>query len=185
MFKRRHKRSFLQTLRAWMWPRGGWGRAAQYMGHRIGRIPDTPFRIAAGFACGAAVSFTPFMGVHILVAIALAFVIRANMLAATVGTVVGNPWTFPIIWAVSFEVGNFILSRDTHLPLMALIDVDLLLTDPWEAVEPVFLPMLVGGFAIALVAWVLFYSIISVMVGAYQARRRAKIKAKYEGGAKP
>ena len=179
MFKRRHKRSVFQHLRAWLWPRGGWGRAAQYMGHRIGRIPDTPYRIAAGFACGAAVSFTPFMGLHILVAIAMAFLIRANMLSATVGTVIGNPWTFPIIWAASFEVGNYILSRETHLPLMSLIDLEMVLTDPWHAIEPVFLPMLVGGVAMAVVAWVLFYYIISVMVAAYQARRRAKIRAQY------
>ena len=31
---------------------------------RLGRLPGTPYSIAAGFACGATVSFTPLVGLH-------------------------------------------------------------------------------------------------------------------------
>ena len=38
------------------------GAASSISGHRVRRLPDTPHRIALGFACGVFVSFTPFFG---------------------------------------------------------------------------------------------------------------------------
>ena len=37
---------------------------------------------------------------HILLAMLLALLIRGNLIASGIGTVVGNPWTFPLIWFV-------------------------------------------------------------------------------------
>ena len=57
--------------------------------------------VAAGVAAGAFTSFTPFMGLHFLFAALFAWAIRGNLLASALGTFVGNPLTFPFIWAAT------------------------------------------------------------------------------------
>ena len=39
----------------------------------------------------------------------LSFLVRGNYLAAVVGTLVGNPWTFPLIWLASYQLGHLLL----------------------------------------------------------------------------
>ena len=68
VFRRRRKRSILARLLELLWPRMGWRRAGKYYVFRIKRLPGTPYSIACGFALGAAVSFTPFIGFHFLLA---------------------------------------------------------------------------------------------------------------------
>ncbi|MFD1379243.1 DUF2062 domain-containing protein [Fodinicurvata halophila] len=66
LFRPRSPRPFFKRLRNAIWPRRSWKRSARYVGHRLGRIPSTPYSIAAGFASGAAISFTPLLGFHFL-----------------------------------------------------------------------------------------------------------------------
>ena len=68
VFKRRDKPPLLSRLREAVLPRRGWRRGIEYLGHRVRRLPDTPHRIALGFACGVFVSFTPFFGLHFVLA---------------------------------------------------------------------------------------------------------------------
>ncbi len=81
------------------------------MTKRILRITASPHAIAAGVAAGVFTSFTPFMGLHFLVAFVLAFVLRGNMIASALGTFFGNPLSFPLIWAATFSTGNFVLGN--------------------------------------------------------------------------
>jgi uncharacterized protein (DUF2062 family) len=144
------------------------------MAHRLRRLPGTPESIAAGFACGVAISFTPFIGLHFVLAAAIAWIIGGNIIASAVGTAVGNPWSFPFIWAWIFSLGRW---------LMGMADIDALPPDltmayifehPWK----VLLPMIVGGLPTALVAWIGVYWPLKRGVAAYQhARRRSRIRA--------
>ena len=68
-------------------------------------MPASNYAIASGVACGAMVSFTPLLGLHFLLAIMFAFLIRGNLIAALTGTFVGNPITFPFIWGLIYNVG--------------------------------------------------------------------------------
>ena len=70
-------------------------RSGQYVTKRILRLTATPHAVAAGVAAGAFTSFTPFMGLHFLLAAVLAWMVRGNLLAPALGTFVGNPLTFP------------------------------------------------------------------------------------------
>ncbi|RYH11769.1 DUF2062 domain-containing protein [Tropicimonas sp. IMCC6043] len=112
VFKRRDKRSWLRILGETVWPRGGWGRAAIYVKHRIRRLPDKPHRIARGIFAGVFVSFTPFYGLHFLTAFIVAKVVGGNILAALLATFFGNPITFPIIAAISLRMGYWILGLE-------------------------------------------------------------------------
>ena len=60
-----------------------------------------------GAAVGVFVSFTPFLGFHLLITFALAWLLGANMIAGAIATSIGNPLTFPFIWASTYQVGHF------------------------------------------------------------------------------
>jgi uncharacterized protein (DUF2062 family) len=77
VFRRRDRPSFLDRAREFFYPRRGWGRAIEYVSHRVRRIPDTPHRIALGFACGVFASFSPLFGLHFLYAAGLAWALPA------------------------------------------------------------------------------------------------------------
>ena len=96
MFRRRHSQSFVSRIRSVVWPERGFRRLFAYLLQRIARMPGSPLSIAIGVACGVSVSFTPFIGFHFLLGAFLAYLLRGNILASAIGTIVGNPWTFPL-----------------------------------------------------------------------------------------
>ncbi len=185
MFRRRRKISVPDRLREFLWPRSGWERAAKYIFHRVARLPGTPYAIAGGLACGAAISFTPFLGMHIVLSALLAWSIRANIISSVIGTAVGNPWTFPFIWVWVYELGrwmgagpggdgaedlDFIGLFGKILEAVLRLDVTYL----FETAGPVFWPMLAGSIPTAVVVWFAFYMPLKPVVGSYQRRRRAR-----------
>ena len=156
-------------------PRGGWGRAFEYWRHRMQRLPDSPTRIALGVACGVYVSFTPFFGLHFVVAAALAWVLRANVLASAIGTFFGNPLTFPIIAAVSLELGALYFGSpiaSDEIKDLGFIELAILFL---QNVHELVVPYLVGGLAPGLISAVISYFIVKAVVASYQKRRRAKL----------
>ncbi|MFC7332972.1 DUF2062 domain-containing protein [Rhodocista pekingensis] len=170
MFKRRHKFTLRQRVRDFLWPRMGWRRALLYLGHRVGRLPGPPHRIAAGFASGAAVSMTPFVGLHFLLGFGLAWLLRGSMLAAAIGTAVGNPWTFPAIWYVSYRIGCDLLGRSPGHDTAEQLTMDFLIANPVQ----VLLPMSIGGFLMGVFVWGLAYAVAKPLVAMYQQRRLSR-----------
>ena len=155
-----------------IWPSGGLRRSALYVGHRIGRLPGTPHRIAAGLACGAAVSFTPFIGLHFVLAMVLSLLVRGNVIASAIGTAVGNPWTFPFIWAWTYALGRWFLGvGELDAPAASFT-----LTEIFDRPSTVFWPMLLGSLPTALVAWFAAYIPVSATVAQYQRARRRRLR---------
>jgi hypothetical protein len=173
MFARRNPLPIYLRIAQAIWPRSGWRRASVYFAHRLRRLPGTPYRIAAGFACGAAVSFTPFIGLHFVVAALLALALRGSLVASALGTVVGNPWTFPIIWAAIYTFGQWILGG-TISTLPEHLSLDYIFDRPMA----VLWPMTVGGVPVALVAWFAFFWPVRGMVAEYQRGRRKLMRRK-------
>jgi uncharacterized protein (DUF2062 family) len=144
------------------------------MAHRLRRLPGTPESIAAGFACGAAISFTPFIGLHFVLAATIAWIVGGNIIASAVGTAVGNPWSFPFIWAWIFSLGRWLMGMADVGAVPPDLTMPYIFEHPWQ----VLLPMIVGGIPTALVAWIGFYWPVKRTVAAYQhARRRARVRA--------
>lgn len=166
VFKRREKPPFWNRVRQFLAPRKGWRRGYVYLGRRVQRLPDTPHRIAMGFACGVAISFTPLFGFHFFGAAALAWLFRGNLLASAVGTFVGNPLTFPLIASCSIWMGRWITGVHMRPPEHGMID--------WifSNLDAIFVPYLVGGVLPGIAASVGFYLLVRPMVAAFQDRRR-------------
>ncbi len=137
--------------------------------YKLNTLKGTPESIAKGFATGAAMSFTPFVGFHILLSLLVCKITKQNGIAATLGTIVGNPWTFPFIWYATLHTGHLILGREApKLPInfkvmfnelfhaVISLDFQVFLSDIW----PVFLPMLVGCIPFYIVVWLLSFHMI-------------------------
>jgi uncharacterized protein (DUF2062 family) len=178
LFRRRQRPTNIERLRVAVWPRHSWVRSTRYYGKRVLRLTATPHAIALGFAAGAFASFTPMVGFHFIISFALAWILRGNLIAAALGTSVGNPLTFPFIWASTFKVGQLILGgkqpgshEEVHEEFMTrLLDHSL------DVLLPMFKPMMVGAIPIGLAVGTVSYFIIYKSVEVYQHRRRAVLE---------
>ncbi len=170
MFRRRVTPELWRRVVRFAWPQTGWRRATAYFLHRIRRLPGSPQAIAAGVACGAAASFTPFLGLHFLLAALFAWSIGGSVIASAFGTVVGNPWTFPFIWYGIFRLGTFALGGDIGHTLPEGLTLTYMFDHPFA----VLLPMTVGGIMAGAVAWVAVYWPVLGVVAEYQLLRRRR-----------
>lgn len=211
MFARRVRRSPLGRLRQALWPSMGFGRTARYYGHRMARLPDRPGAIAGGFAWGAAMSFTPFLGLQFALAALGAWATRCNVVAAAIGTLVGNPWTFPLIWAAIYRTGALMLG-DTAGGEPPLESLSRLFAASWglagegvrriaglggapgtgaswaevtDLAEAVLWPMTVGSLPYAAAAWLGFYLLGRRLLAAYRRRREERLRAGRERAGAP
>ncbi len=200
VFKRRDRRSPVQIASEFVYPRGGWTRAFHYVKHRVRRLPDSPERIARGIGAGVFAAFTPFYGMHFVVAALLARLLNGNILAALSGTFFGNPLTYVPIGVICLQTGHFLLGTEfekgeTHglMRKFARALGDLkdnflsMFSDrvaDWHGLSifyhEVFYPYMIGGIIPGIVAGVVCYYLSLPVTRTYQQRRRAKIKAKFE-----
>jgi len=200
VFKRRDRRSPIRIASEFIYPRGGWTRAFHYVKHRIRRLPDSPERIARGVGAGVFTAFTPFYGLHFVVAALLSRLINGNILASLSGTFFGNPLTYVPIGVVCLQTGHFLLGDDfeegeTHGLMASFAQAmgDLknnflaLFTDrvaDWRGLsvfyDEVFFPYMIGGILPGVIAGVICYFLSLPVIRTYQQRRRARIKAKFE-----
>lgn len=205
IFKRRDKRSIGRIVLNSLYPRGGWGRSMSYITHRVRRLPDSPHKIARGIFAGIFVTFTPLFGLHFVLAVLLARIMRGNIVAALLATLLGNPLTYVPIGVVSLKIGHFLLgsefddSTDTTL-VGKFVGAGADLKDNALAVftrahadwaqlsqfyHEVFLPYLIGGIIPGIIAGLVGYYLTVPVITAYQNRRRGRLKQKLAGLRKP
>ena len=168
LFSRRRRPHPILWLREFAWPRAGWRRRITYIAYRIVRMRGTAYAIAAGFACGAAVSFTPFIGFHFLLAALISWVIGASVIASAIGTAVGNPWTFPFIWLWTLHLGNWILGVAGH-PLPNDLTLRYIFDNPLG----VLWPMVIGGVPTGIAVGIGFYWPLRSVIRSYRRHRGA------------
>lgn len=176
IFARRTQPSFKERVRGAIWPRGGWSRALRYFGKRILRLSGSPHVVATGFAVGVFVAWSPLFGIHYLMAIALAFIARGNVLAAILSTTIGNPVTGPAMWALDYKVGDLIVGNPHHLGPAGGVHG---MTEKTIAkILPILEPLLVGWATLGLVSAVISYFVVSYAVRSFQAARRTRLEAR-------
>ncbi len=187
MFRRRTPLTFLQSLRQILWPRMGWWRFIKYYRLRIVRLSSSAESIAINLAGGSAMSFTPFFGIHIFGGMGMAWILghRINLIASTVGTFVGNPWTFPFLLFASYSLGGWILSffgsNEGEIDLNP--DVveqhgENLLSFLSDNFADIFIPTAVGGTLLAIVSFPIYYFLYFYLVRGAQRARKLRMRQK-------
>lgn len=176
MFQRKVPLTLLQKLKMYLWPSMGWKRTLCYAQLRLMRIKDSTRSIATGLAFGAGISFVPLPGTHIITAIILTMLARGNKLGALVGTVAGNPWTFPFMWWGAYVIGDRVFqmfgARVLEMPAHFSWDdfVYELTAHPTE----LMLPWVSGGIILMALSWPLFYILSYRMVQNLRKKHKRK-----------
>ncbi|HEV2884332.1 MAG TPA: DUF2062 domain-containing protein [Pyrinomonadaceae bacterium] len=146
---------------------------------RLLALDDPPERTALAFAIGVFVAFSPFLGLHTIMATVIAFLFKFNKVAIYSGTFINNPLLtlVPIIIA-SYAVGAFLMGRPIRISPEGiellknphLLTADYyrqLLRQGWEIVWP----FTVGATVLSVVCSAIAYPVTLRLL---RARRRAK-----------
>jgi uncharacterized protein (DUF2062 family) len=146
---------------------------------RLLAIDDPPERTALAFSIGVFIAFSPFLGLHTIIATVLAFIFRFNKIAIYTGTFVNNPFLtlVPIIVA-SYAIGAFILGRPLRIPQEGLELLKnprifsseyyrLLFAESWSIVWP----FSVGGMTLSVVCSLIAYPLTLRTLRAYRSRK--------------
>lgn len=170
LFRRRESEPWLRRVRIALWPRRTWRRSLRYGGLRLGRLGASPHAIALGLAIGVFSAFQPILGFQMLLAGAAAWVLGANVGAALLGTFVGGPMTWPLMWLASYHVGAA-LTGETHAAtldelwsalsgLAAVASPEAAADVTGALVRQLLYPLAVGALPLGLVAGTVFYAIV-------------------------
>ena len=85
------------------------GNFVRFLKFRVLHVNDSPKRIAMGVGLGLFVSWTPILGVHMMIALFLAIITKANKLVSIAVVWVNNPFTCIPMWSSGYIFGKMIL----------------------------------------------------------------------------
>ena len=73
---------------------------------------DTPRRTAAAYAIGVFFGFSPFLGLHTVLGLAVAFILNLNRVAVVLGVYSNLPWILPAYYTLATIAGATLLGVD-------------------------------------------------------------------------
>lgn len=173
-----------RRIRDFFWPPMGPKRYALYLARRTQRLRASPHAVAAGIASGAAVSVFPFIGFHFILGFVLAFFTRGSMLAAAIGTAFGNPFTFPIIFTATYNLGRLLLPGEQQAAEALLEGTDMthlmgdMAAEGFAGFWPVFQAMLIGAVPLSVLTYLAFYAVTRILVTRARTRRALRLAAR-------
>jgi uncharacterized protein (DUF2062 family) len=148
---------------------------------RLLTLDDPPERTALAFSIGVFIAFSPFLGLHTIMATLAAFLFRFNKIAIYSGTFINNPFLtlVPIIIA-SYAIGAFVLGRPLRISAegIELLKNPHLLTahyyrrlfrESWQIVWP----FTIGAAVLSVVCSLIAYPVTSWLLRARQRSRAA------------
>jgi len=149
----------------------------------IFNVQDTPHRIALAFAFGVFMGISPFLGLHYIGGIFLAWLFRLNRLVAIIGISVNNPWTLVPISTFSVWTGAKLMGIRQVLPevdwqgitFMTIIEwLKSLITEPNKFIDlaitllPLIKAFIVGSFIVCTLSAIASYFIINILANRYK-----------------
>ena len=151
---------------------------------RLLAIDDPPERTALAFTIGIFIAFSPFLGLHTIMATVIAFAFRFNKVAIYTGTFINNPFLtlVPIIIA-SYAVGAFVLGRPLHIPdegIELLKDPHLFSRDYYRRLfvqswNNIVWPFSVGGMILSVVCSLVAYPLTLWALRKHRLRRNRSV----------
>lgn len=127
--------------------------------------------IAAGFAAGVFMSFTPFLFLHTAGAVLLALVFRWSKVAAVAGAWVNNPYTMPFVFYGCTWIGGRLLGVRIRGIRFESWDIKSI----YLTAKPIVAPLLLGTTLLGLLSAAVAYLIVyRVAVRIKSAHRKAQ-----------
>jgi uncharacterized protein len=137
---------------------------------KLSRIDARPDQIATGFSIGIAASFLPLNPSPIIVATAVAWLLKRNVIAAVAGAAAAILYLplLPFIWLAEYRLGKLILpvQHELRLDQARLWEV---LQKGWD----VYVAMLVGSIIIAAPITLVTYLVVKWLAERWVRRRKS------------
>ncbi len=86
-------------------------KITDFINYRIIHVDDSPNRIATGAAIGLFIAWTPAVGLHTLIVLAITSMTKANKFVAITCSLVFNILTAPLILYPNYLLGKIILNQ--------------------------------------------------------------------------
>jgi uncharacterized protein (DUF2062 family) len=149
---------------------------------RLLHIEDTPERTALAYSIGVLLGFSPFLGFHTLMGLAIAFLFNLNRVAILLGVWSNMPWwTIPFytmatwlgMWVTGFRVENW----NTKEMFQIGIDHGFLSSDFWSRAGSqwnLLLSFLIGSQILATLLSVIVYPLSLRWIKFYRSHKNPK-----------
>lgn len=164
-------------------PRGGWlarwdvrARLRQVL-----HLDDEPWKIAGGLSVGVFIAFTPYYGVHTLMALAAAFLLRLNVAATVAGAWLMIPPLIPLAMAFCLRLGWVLVGRPKTPLAFKGVSAGAL----WANLAPHLWPLVVGTTAVGAAAAACTYLVAYQAIRRIRAARASRAAAAQVGETRP
>ncbi|MBI4709919.1 MAG: DUF2062 domain-containing protein [Nitrospirae bacterium] len=124
------------------------------------------YKLYKRISIGIFMGISPFLGLHTVGAIFLAWVFRLNKLVAFVGVAMLNPWTLVPVYSLCLWVGAKLTGVKQIIPDIDWADLTILTF--MEKLGYLLVPFIVGTLIIAVVSAVISYFIIHKIASKYK-----------------
>jgi hypothetical protein len=168
---------FFKTLRLWF--QSYQRKLNRFVLHRLIHANDPPHRLALGVAIGVFVAFTPTVGLQMVIAGFLSWLLRANKAVSLPMVWISNPATLVPLYWYCYRMGCAILALDP----IGQEWWEQLATPPfgwwakvrfyWSRFLEIAGPVWLGGCVVGLVCAYVSYSIVYRTVWYYRKRRES------------
>lgn len=119
------------------------------------QLDDSAHSIALGTAIGLFIAWTPTVGIHMILVIALAVLLRANKVAGLIAVYISNPFTFVPMYWFEYKVGALAMHQKfTYEEMQAILNYhgwDGFWAALWKLCVELAGPMWLGGLALAII----------------------------------
>jgi len=89
-----------------------WSPATRRWFEQLLHTHDTPARTALAYAVGVFFGFSPFLGLHTILGLVVAFAFNLNRVAVLVGVYSNLPWILPAYYTLATMLGATVLGVD-------------------------------------------------------------------------
>jgi uncharacterized protein (DUF2062 family) len=149
---------------------------------RLLHIEDTPERTALAYSVGIFLGFSPFLGFHTLMGLAIAFLFNLNRVAVLLGVWSNTPWWMIPFYTVATWLGMGVTGfgiENWNMKEMFQIGIDhgFLSSDFWSRAGShwsLFLSFLIGSQVLATLLSLIAYPLSLRWIKFYRSHKKAK-----------
>src|SRR5262245_19673378 len=145
---------------------------------RLLALDDTPERIALAFAVGVFLAFSPLVGLHTVLGLAVAFLFGLNRVAVLIGLFVNNPWTLVPIYIAGGYIGGLIIDYPAQAAIPDFGWSALWKTQFWVELGTqwrLLIPVALGSFILSV-----FFAILSYPLALYLLKQRGIYRSRWD-----
>ncbi len=143
-------------------------------------IEDTPERTALAYSIGIFLGFSPFLGVHTLTGLAIAFLFNLNRVAILLGVWSNTPWWivpyYTIATWVGMRVTGFRIEKATLKKLFQMgMSKEFVSSDFWSRIASqwgLFLSFMIGSLILAVLLSLIVYPLALRWIKFYRSHKK-------------